>query len=200
MSYPQIIEDVITNLSKLPGLGRRSAERMVFWLLSHPPEEAQKMAQSIVRLKEEMRFCKVCNNFAEGDLCKVCQNPERDGELVCVVEDPKHLLAIERAGAYKGKYHVLLGTIAPAEGRGPEDLKVQQLLKRIADGEVQEVVIATDPDNEGEMTALFLSKILRDKGVKVSRIGLGLPMGSSVEYADISTLAMSLNARKEMEH
>ena len=198
MSYPKLIEDLIEQLNLLPGIGRRSAERIVFWLLNHGPEESQALAEGIMRLKEGLRFCRICNNLTETDTCRVCRDPSRDRTTVCVVENPKDLLAIERSGAYQGVYHVLLGTISPAEGRGPEHLKIDHLLRRLEHQKIREIVIATDPDNEGEMTALYLIKKLKAYPVKLSRIGLGLPMGSAVEYADISTLNMSLTSRTEI--
>lgn len=199
MSYPRLIENLIENLTQLPGVGRRSAERMVFWFLNHSHEESNGLANSIMQLKEKLRFCRVCNNLTENELCQVCDDSRRDHATICVVEDPKDLLAIERSGAYKGAYHVLLGSISPAEGRGPDNLKIQQLLTRVREGGVKEIILATDPDNDGEMTALYLTKLLKPLGVKVSRIGLGLPMGSAVEFADMSTLSMSMVSRREIQ-
>ncbi|MBI5150941.1 MAG: recombination protein RecR [Candidatus Omnitrophica bacterium] len=198
MAYPKLIENLIEQLSKLPGVGRRSAERMAFWILNHPREEAQELADSILKLKDGLRFCRICNNLSDTEICLVCSDTGRDEATICVVEDPKDVLAIERTGAYKGHYHVLLGAIAPSEGRGPEDLKISQLLQRISTQSIKEVVIATDADSEGEMTALYLTKQLKPTGVKVSRIGLGIPVGSALEYADMSTLSMSLKARREI--
>lgn len=198
MAYPKLIETLIERLTRLPGIGRRSAERMVFWLLNHPREESDLLAESIVKLKEGLMFCRHCNNLSDTEICLICRDTSRDGGMVCVVENPKDLLAIERSGSYRGLYHVLLGTISPSEGRGPEDLKIQHLLNRLRDQDIKEVVIATDPDNDGEMTALYLTKVLRPTGVKISRIGLGIPMGSSVEYADLSTLSVSLASRREI--
>jgi len=198
MSYPTIIENLINRFTKLPGVGRRSAERIVFWLLNNSHEESRDLAGAITELKEKLMFCKICNNLSDTEVCLICNNPSRDQKVLCVVENPKDLLAIERSGAYNGLYHVLLGTISPAEGRGPENLNVHKLIQRIRTEGTQEVVIATDPDNEGEMTALFLTKQLSPLGVKITRIGLGIPMGSAVEFADISTLSMSLRARREI--
>lgn len=196
-----MIENLITQLIKLPGVGRRSAERMAFWVLNHSQEEAQTLAESVMKLKEGLRFCRLCNNLSDTEICLVCSDTTRDESIICVVEEPKDLLAIERTGSFHGHYHVLLGTIAPADGRGPEDLKIQHLVNRVAahSSNIREVVIATDPDNEGEMTALYLMKQLRPTGVKISRIGVGIPMGSSLEFADISTLTMSLRARRKIE-
>lgn len=198
MSYPRLIENLMERLTRLPGIGRRSAERMVFWILNHPREEAEAMAEAIIKLKDGLKFCRLCNNLSDTEICLICSDMTRDDKTVCVVEEPKDVLAIERSGAYRGHYHVLLGTISPAEGRGPADLKIHQLFNRLSSQNIQEVVIATDPDNEGEMTALYLSKQLKPTGVKISRIGLGIPVGSSLEYADLSTLSMSMNARREI--
>ncbi len=199
MSYPTLIENLIEQLNKLPGIGRRSAERIVFWLLSHPKEDALNLSQGIIDLKEGLQFCRICNNFSESEVCRVCADNSRDHKTVCVVENPKDLLAIERSGSYQGVYHVLLGTISPTEGRGPEQIRIPQLMKRIAEQGIQEVIIATDPDNEGEMTSLYIADQLKGQAVEVSRIGLGLPMGSALEFADISTLNMSLNSRRLMK-
>lgn len=198
MSYPRLIENLMERLTRLPGIGRRSAERMVFWILNHPREEAEALAEAVIKLKDGLKFCRLCNNLSDTEICLICSDMTRDDKTVCVVEEPKDVLAIERSGAYRGHYHVLLGTISPAEGRGPADLKIHQLFNRLSSQNIQEVVIATDPDNEGEMTALYLSKQLKPTGVKISRIGLGIPVGSSLEYADLSTLSMSMNARREI--
>lgn len=198
MSYPKLLENLIEQFAKFPGVGRRSAERMAFWVLNTSLQEAREMSASILQLKEGLQFCKTCNNFSDRDTCYICLNPGRDGKIICVVEAPKDLLAIERTGTFNGHYHVLLGAISPTEGRGPDDLKVETLVARIKAGEVREVVIATDPDTEGEMTALHITKELRPTGVKISRIGLGIPVGSAVEYADLSTLTMSFTSRREL--
>lgn len=196
MSYPRLIENLIVELTKLPGIGRRSAERIVFWLLNHPKEDAERLSAGILKLKEGLTFCRICHNLSETEICLICSDTSREDGSICVVETPKDLLAIEQTGAYRGYYHVLLGTISPAEGRGPEDLKIQQLLKRISSENIKEVILATDPDNDGEMTALYLVNQLKPYNVKVSRIGFGIPLGSSVEYTDLSTLSMSMNSRR----
>ncbi len=199
MAYPKPIENLLERLTKLPGVGRRSAERIIFWLLSEPSENVRALADGMVRLKEGMRFCKSCNNLSEQELCLVCADSSRDRTTVCVVESPQDLLAIERTGSFRGVYFVLLGNISPAEGRGPDDLHVNKLISRIKAEGITEIVLATDPDAEGEMTALYLARELKPLGVKVSRIGLGIPMGSAVEYVDMSTLTMSLNSRRVVE-
>lgn len=198
MAYPKLVENLIEQFIKFPGVGRRSAERMVFWVLNSPREDSAAISESILKLKDGLRLCRHCNNLSETDTCAVCADPRRDRSMICVVEDHKHLISIERTGVFKGLYHVLLGAIAPSEGRGPEDLNLQPLKDKIAALGVQEVVIATDPDTEGEMTAIHITNELRPTGVKVTRIGLGIPVGSSVEYADMSTLTMSLTARREI--
>jgi recombination protein RecR len=198
MAYPKLVESLIEQFTKFPGVGRRSAERMVFWVLNNPREESAAISEGILKLKDGLRLCLHCNNLSETDTCTICGDARRDRSIICVVEDHKHLLSIERTGVFKGLYHVLLGAIAPSEGRGPEDLNLQPLKDKIGALGVKEVVIATDPDTEGEMTAIHITNELRPTGVKVTRIGLGIPVGSSVEYADISTLTMSLTARREI--
>ena len=198
MAYPKLIEEVIEKLVKLPGVGRRSAERMVFWLLNHSQEEVEALSESISKLKANLMFCRVCHNLSDTEICLVCSDSSRDERTTCVVENPKDLLAIERTGRYKGLYHVLLGAISPAEGRGPEQLTIEQLKNRIVKQKIKEVIIATDSDNDGEITALYLTRELKPLGAKISRIGVGIPMGSAVEYADLSTLGASITARREI--
>ncbi len=197
--YPKLIENLLERLSKLPGVGRRSAERILFWMLSQDEVEVKGLAQSIIQLKEGLRFCKQCNHLTETELCLVCADANRDRGVICVVESPKDLLAIERTGSFRGLYYVLLGNISPADGRGPDDLNIAKLFSRIKDEGINEVIIATDPDAEGEMTSLYLSKQLKPFGIKVSRIGLGIPVGSAVEFVDLSTLTMSLNSRRVVD-
>ena len=194
--YPKLIENLIERLTKLPGIGRRSAERIVYWMLAQESQDVKALADSIQQLKEGLRFCKKCNHLSEQELCLVCADSNRDRKIICIVESPKDLLAIERTGSYRGIYHVLLGNISPSEGRGPDDLNLSKLVGRIKDGGIAEIVIATDPDVEGEMTALYLAKELKNSGARISRIGLGIPVGSAVEYVDIPTLAMSMNSRR----
>lgn len=196
--YPKLVEELIEHFVKLPGIGRRSAERIVFWLLTNTRDSAEQLSSGILNLKQSLRFCSQCKNLSEADLCRVCIDQNRDRKTICVVEEHKHLIAIERTGTYKGIYFVLLGAISPADGRGPDDLKIHELRDRIIAESITEVVIATDPDMEGEMTALHITNELRSLGIKISRIGLGIPVGSSVEYADLSTLTMSMASRREL--
>lgn len=198
MNYPRIIENLIEQLMKLPGIGRRSAERIVFWLLNHPAEESHRLSASVLELKEKLRFCRLCNNFTETDVCPVCMDTTRDPHTICVVENPKDAMAIEKTGHFKGQYYVLLGTISPADGQGPDDLNLAKLVHKVRADNITEVVVATDADMEGELTALHIIKTLKPLGVKLSRIGIGIPAGGSVEFADLSTLAMSLRSRKSV--
>lgn len=200
MSYPRVIENLIEQLTRLPGVGRRSAERMVFFLLNAPMEVSERFSGAILDLKSKLRFCRICNNFTEGEICPICADPARDSHVICVVESPKDAISIEKTGSFKGQYFVLLGAISPSEGRGPDDVDLNKLFRRLEDPSqgVREVVIATDADMEGELTALHLIRVLQPFGVKISRIGIGLPSGGSVEFADMSTLTMSMNARREV--
>src|SRR5688572_17185334 len=199
MAYPKLIENLIEQLSKLPGVGRRSAERMIYHLLNAKPEDVKALTESITTLKEKLRFCTRCNHLTDQEICSFCMDATRDQKTICVVEDPKDVIAIEKSGSFKGVYHVLLGTIAPQDDRGPEDLKIPGLIERIKKEGIKEVIIATDSDNEGEMTALYLVRVLKSLPVLLSRIGIGIPAGSSLEYVDISTLSMSLTSRREIK-
>ena len=199
MAYPRLIENLIEKLTKLPGIGRRSAERIVFWLLDNPKEDVMLLCEDIAKLKGQLSFCRICNNFSETEICMICSDAQRREDMICVVENPKDVLAIEKTGQYHGGYHVLLGSISPAEGKGPEEIRINQLVNRIKTQNIKEVILATDADTEGETTALFIVDRLKDFKVKISRIGVGIPMGSAVEYADLSTLGMSLNSRREIQ-
>ncbi len=192
------IEKLIEHLMKLPGIGRRSAQRIVFHLLDASREEVVDLVEAISDVKSTVRFCSVCNNFSETEVCGICEGAKRNKSLVCVVENPKDVEQIERSAVFHGVYHVLLGAISPLEGRGPHDLKVNGLIERVKKGDITEVVIATDSDTEGEATAIYLTKLLRPLGVKVMRIGIGLPVGSNLEYADPATLAHAIECRREM--
>ncbi len=194
--YTDSIEKLIECLTKLPGIGRRSAERIVGHILGAPGAEVKALSESISRVKETVRFCKACNNLSEEEFCKICLDSRRLKETICIVEKPSDVTALEKAGNFNGVYHVLLGSISPLEGRGPGDLKIEGLVNRLKEGSVKEVIIATDADTEGETTALYLNKILKPYGVSISRIGLGIPVGSNLEYADSSTLSKALEARR----
>jgi recombination protein RecR len=197
-TYTESIEKLIEKLIKLPGIGRRSAERIIGYILGVSRDEIKGLAEAISKVKESVRFCQVCHNLSEQDLCRICQDNRRKKDLVCIVEKPSDVSAIEKTGNFNGVYHVLLGSIAPLEGKGPADLKIDSLLRRIKEDKIQEVIIATDADTEGETTALYLAKLIKPLGVKLTRIGLGIPMGSNLEYADTTTLSKALESRREV--
>jgi len=198
MAYPKLVENLIERLTKLPGIGRRSAERIVFWLLNNSREDVCGLSEDILKIKDNLNFCRICNNLSETEICMICSATNRDDHIICVVENPKDVLAIEKTGQYHGSYHVLLGSINPSEGRGPETLRIGQLVNRIKNQNIREIIIATDADTEGETTSMYLTQELRPLGVKVSRIGVGIPLGSALEYSDISTLGASMNSRREI--
>ncbi len=195
-TYTHSIEKLIESLIKLPGIGRRSAERIIGYILHASREEVKTLSEAIAKVKESVRFCRICNNLSEEELCKICQDTRRQKDLVCIVEQSGDVTAIEKAGNFNGVYHVLLGSISPLEGKGPSDLKIDGLLQRIKQNNVKEIIIATDADIEGETTALYLTKLITSSGVHLSRIGLGLPVGSSLEYADSTTLSKALESRR----
>jgi recombination protein RecR len=197
-SYARPLLQLLEALEKLPGVGPRSAERMAFYLLRTSREEARQLAQAITDVRERLRFCEVCFNLSEAPRCPVCQDASRDPSILCVVEEPKDVLAIEKTGAYRGLYHVLLGAIAPLDGIGPELLKIDELMRRVSEGIVQEVILATDADKDGETTANHLSRLLRPAGVRLTRIASGIPVGSHLEYADQATLSRALEGRREL--
>jgi len=195
-NYTASIEKLMESLIKLPGIGRRSAERIVAHILGASKDEVRSLSESLTKVKENVRFCRICNNLSEEEICRICQELQRRKDIVCVVEKPTDVAAIEKAGNFQGVYHVLLGSISPLEGRGPGDLKIDGLIQRIKEGSIKEIIIATDADTEGETTPLYLTKVLKPLGVHLSRIGLGLPMGSNLEYADATTLSKSLESRR----
>ncbi len=197
-TYARPLMRLLEALEKLPGIGPRSAERIAFYLLRIPLEEARQLAQAVTDVKEQLRFCDICFNLSEEERCRICQDASRDPSMLCIVEEPKDVLAIEKTGAYRGLYHVLLGAIAPLDGIGPELLKIDELLRRLTDDTIQEIILATDADKDGETTAAYLSKLLRPRGLKVSRIASGIPVGSHLEYADQATLARALEGRREL--
>ena len=196
--YEGPIQELIDELSRLPGIGPKSAQRLAFHLLKAPPDEARRLAEAITRAKERMSFCKECGNVAEGDLCRVCRDPGRDPAVICVVEEPKDAAAIEKAGVIKGRYHILGGAISPLDGIGPEDLRVGELLDRVQRDGVVEVILATNPNLEGNATAMYVAAMLKPAGVKVTRLASGLPVGGDLEYADEITLGQALEGRREM--
>jgi len=198
MTYAKPLVRLLEALEKLPGIGPRSAERIAFHLLRIPKEQARQLAQSITDVKEQLRFCEICFNLSEAPRCEICQDASRDPAVLCIVEEPKDVLAIEKTGAHRGLYHVLLGAIAPLDGIGPELLKIDELMRRLSDGVAQEVIVATDADKDGETTAAYLSKLIRPMGLRLTRIAAGIPVGSHLEYADQATLTRALEGRREL--
>jgi recombination protein RecR len=193
------IEDLVTELAKLPGIGRKTAQRLTFFLLKQPAETATRLAEAIRSVRERVRACGVCGTLTDEDPCAICRDPRRDPSLLCVVEEAADVTAIERAGRFRGRYHVLGGRLSPLEGIGPEALRLDRLVDRVANGAgVREVIIATNPSMEGEVTATFLQQLLRPTGVRVTRIARGLPVGGDLEYADGVTIAQALLARRDM--
>jgi len=189
---------LIEEFHKLPGVGPKSAQRLTYYLLRASQEEARALAEAILEVKEKIIFCSICQNVTDSDPCLICANPERDSALICVVEEPLDILALERTRSYNGLYHVLHGVISPMDGVGPEHLKVEELLERLKGGSVQEVILATNPNLEGEATAMYLSRLLHPLGVRVTRLARGLPSGADLEYADDLTLTRALEGRQEM--
>jgi recombination protein RecR len=183
---------------KLPGIGKKSAERLAFAVLGMPREEAAGIAQAILDLKNNSRYCSACNNITEDELCGICRDLSRDSTRICVVEEPSNILILEKTGIFRGRYHALLGAIAPLDGIGPEDLKIDGLMERLRAGGIKEVIIATNPTVKGETTALYLSKLIKPLGISVSRIAYGLPVGGDLEYADENTVQRALEGRREM--
>lgn len=192
------IEDLTTELARLPGIGRKTALRLTYYLLKRPPEESRRLARVLERVAEQVHPCSTCGNLTETDPCALCSNPRRDGSSICVVEEASDIGPIERTGEYRGLYHVLGGRISPLEGIGPDELNVQGLLGRLADGGVREVIVATNPSVEGEATALYIHKLVQPLGIRVTRLARGLPVGGDLEYADGVTIAEALAGRREL--
>lgn len=196
--YEGPLQDLIDELSRLPGVGPRSAQRIAFHLLDAPDEDVFTLADTLRQVKQQAKFCEVCFNVSQEDRCRVCRDPRRDRSILCVVEESKDVVAIERTNEFRGLYHVLGGSISPIDGRGPADLHTRELFTRLADGEVQEVILATDPDTQGEATAAYLGRMLKDFGITVSRPASGLPVGGDLEYADQVTLGRAFSGRRPM--
>jgi recombination protein RecR len=197
--YAAPVQELIDQLGRLPGIGPKSAQRVAFHLLKLPREDALRLAQAIIEAKDKVSFCKQCFNVAEGDACSICQDPRRDGTLLCVVEEPRDIVSLEKTQDYRGRYHVLHGAINPIEGIGPDQLRIRELLQRLADEEIAEVILCTNPNLEGDATAMYLSRQLRPLGIKVTRLASGLPVGGDLEYADELTLGRALEGRREVD-
>jgi recombination protein RecR len=192
------IQDLIDELSRLPGIGPKSAQRLAFYMVKASAQDARRLADAIVAAKERVQFCRECFSVSEGELCRICRDPGRDPAVICVVEESKDQAAIEKAGVIKGRYHVLGGAISPLEGMGPDDLRVQELLDRVSRNGVQEVILATNPNLEGNATAMYVAALVKPLGVRVTRLASGLPVGGDLEYADEVTLGQALEGRREM--
>lgn len=197
-SLPLPLKQLIENFAALPGIGRKTAQRLAFHVLDMPEEQAKAFAKAIVDAKSSIHNCKICQNFTDKEICDICSSPERDSSVICVVEDPKDVMAFERLQEYRGLYHVLHGLISPLNGIGPESIRIKELLQRLQSGDVREIIMATNPTIEGEATAMYLSKLLKPLGFKVSRLAFGIPIGGELEYADNVTLNRALENRTEL--
>jgi recombination protein RecR len=197
--YEGVVQDLIDELGRLPGVGPKSAQRIAFHLLQADPVDVRRLAQVLLEVKERVRFCATCGNVAEETECRICRDPRRDPTVLCVVEEPKDVQAVERTREYRGRYHVLGGAISPIEGIGPDDLRVKELMTRLADGTVTELIIATDPNLEGEATATYLARLIKPMGLNVTRLASGLPVGGDLEYADEVTLGRAFEGRRRLD-
>ena len=196
--FPAALESLVEQFARLPGIGSKSAQRLAFYVLSLSENEAQRFADAIVTAKRTVTFCPVCRNLTDGGLCPICSSPKRDPSVICVVADPRDVVAIERAREFSGHYHVLHGVISPMNHIGPDDLEIKSLLDRVAKGGVEEVIMATNPDTEGEATAMYLARLLRPFGVRVTRLAYGIPVGGHLEFADDATLMRALEGRRDI--
>ena len=197
-SFPAALERLSEQFARLPGIGSKTAQRLAFYMLWLPQEQAEEFAETILQARRTVHLCPICQNLTDQDVCPICADPERDQSLICVVAEPKDVIAMERAREYTGVYHVLHGVISPLSHVGPDDIRIRELLERVQSGTVREIIMATNPDTEGEATAMYLSRLLRGLGVKVTRLAYGIPVGSQLEYADEVTLLRALNGRQEM--
>lgn len=196
--YAAPIARLVEEFEKLPGIGHKTAQRLAFHVLNMPAEKVNRLASAISEAKEKIRYCSVCGNLTDEEICSLCSNKGRDESLICVVEDPRDVVAMEKIREFKGFYHVLHGAISPMEGIGPEDIRIKELLSRVREGNVKEIIIATNPNIEGEATAMYISKLLKPLGIKTTRIAHGIPVGGDLEYADEVTLAKALEGRREI--
>jgi recombination protein RecR len=197
--YEGVVQDLIDELGRLPGVGPKSAQRIAFHILQADPADVRRLAHALSEVKAKVRFCQLCGNVAQDELCRVCRDPRRDPSVICVVEEPKDVVAIERTREFRGKYHVLGGAISPIDGVGPDDLRIAELLRRLADDTVTELIIATDPNLEGEATATYLARTVKPMGLRVTRLASGLPVGGDLEYADEVTLGRAFEGRRLLD-
>jgi recombination protein RecR len=197
--YEGVVQDLIDELGRLPGVGPKSAQRIAFHILQTDPVDVRRLADVLLEVKQKVTFCSVCGNVAEAEVCRICRDQRRDPSVICVVEESKDVVAIERTREYRGRYHVLGGAISPIEGVGPDDLRIRELMTRLSDGVVTEVILATDPNLEGEATATYLTRLLRPMGLRVTRLASGLPVGGDLEYADEVTLGRAFEGRRAVD-
>jgi len=197
--YEGVVQDLIDELGRLPGVGPKSAQRIAFHILQTDPIDVRRLAEVLLEVKQKVTFCSVCGNVAEQETCRICRDQRRDPSVICVVEESKDVVAIERTREFRGRYHVLGGAISPIEGVGPDDLRIRELMSRLADGVVTEVILATDPNLEGEATATYLTRLLRPMGLRVTRLASGLPVGGDLEYADEVTLGRAFEGRRAVD-
>lgn len=198
-AYPPAVQELIDEFGRLPGIGPKSAQRIALFLVNAPVQDASRLARSIDNAKTNVTFCRRCFNMAEGELCTICADPRRDPTVICVVEEARDLIAVERTGEFRGLYHVLGGAISPIEGIGPDQLHVRELVERLSDDRVTELILCTNPNIEGEATALYLARLLGETGIRITRLASGLPVGGDLEYADELTLGRALEARRRLD-
>ncbi len=196
--FAEPLARLITEFKRLPGIGQKSAQRLAFHVLRASRDDAEHLAQAVLDVKDKLGLCRVCNNISDSELCQYCSDPNRDGQVVCVVEEPHNIVGIETTRQFTGRYHVLHGALSPLRGIGPDALKIKGLVERIGQGEIQEVIVATNPTVEGEATAVYLARLLKPLGVKVTRIAMGIPVGSDIEFADEVTISKAMEGRREM--
>jgi recombination protein RecR len=197
--YEGVVQDLIDELGRLPGVGPKSAQRIAFHLLAADPADVRRLVHTLTEVKDKVRFCKTCGNVAEAEECRICRDPRRDRSIICVVEESKDVVAVEKTREFRGRYHVLGGAISPIEGIGPDDLRVRELMTRLADDEVTELILATDPNLEGEATATYLARLVKPMGLRVTRLASGLPVGGDLEYADEVTLGRAFEGRRLLD-
>lgn len=197
--FPVSMKLLVEEFSRMPGIGPKTAQRLAFYILKLSNEDAERLSKAVTKVKESVRSCGVCNNLSDGELCEICKNQLRDRSILCVVEEPNDIVTIEKAGNFNGLYHVLLGSLSPLDGIGPDDLKIKELLERVKKEKFKEIIIATDFNTEGEATALYLSKVLKNSGVRLTRVAYGIPVGGGLEYADQATIIRAFEGRRQAE-
>ena len=196
--FPVSMKELIMEFAKMPGIGPKTAQRLAFYILRASKADAEALSKAILKVKASVRFCRVCNNLSDEEICDICKSTSRDKSILCVVEEPNDIITIEKAGNFNGIYHVLLGSLSPLDGIGPSDLKIKELLERVKKDRFKEIIIATDFNTEGEATALYLSKVLKNSGAKLTRVAYGIPVGSDLEYADQATIIKAFEGRREL--